>query len=78
MFAYYRGAELDISMLDTGKVESFTSMFFCCNKLKELNLLNLDTAKAVDMGCMFWNCSSLIELDLSSFNTELVPHVLEL
>lgn len=75
MFAYYRGAELDISMLDTGKVESFTSMFFCCNKLKELNLLNLDTAKAVDIGCMFWNCSSLIELDLSSFNTELVQNM---
>ena len=72
MFAYYRGTELDVSMLDTGSVESFTSMFFCCNKLKELNLLNLDTAKAVDMGCMFWNCSSLVELDLSSFNTELV------
>ena len=50
MFAYYRGTELDVSMLDTGNVESFTSMFFCCNKLKELNLLNLDTTKAVDMG----------------------------
>lgn len=72
MFAYYRGTELDVSMLDTSNVESFTSMFFCCNKLKELNLINLDTAKAVDMGCMFWNCSSLVELDLSSFNTELV------
>lgn len=72
MFAYYRGTELDVSMLDTGNVESFTSMFFCCNKLKELNLINLDTAKAVDMGCMFWNCSSLVELDLSSFSTELV------
>lgn len=72
MFAYYRGTELDVSMLDTGNVESFTSMFFCCNKLKELNLINLNTAKAVDMGCMFWNCSSLVELDLSSFNTELV------
>lgn len=72
MFAYYRGAELDVSMLDTGNVESFTSMFFCCNKLKELNLLNLDTAKAIDMSCMFWNCSSLTELDLSCFSTELV------
>lgn len=72
MFAYYRGTELDVSMLDTGNVESFTGMFFCCNKLKELNLINFDTAKAVDMGCMFWNCSSLVELDLSSFNTELV------
>lgn len=72
MFAYYRGTELDVSMLDTSNVESFTSMFFCCNKLKELNLINFDTAKAVDMGCMFWNCSSLVELDLSSFNTELV------
>lgn len=72
MFAYYRGTELDISMLDTGNVESFTSMFFCCNKLKELNLLNLNTTKAVDMSCMFWNCSSLVELDLSSLSTELV------
>lgn len=72
MFAYYRGTELDASMLDTGNVESFTNMFFCCNKLKELNLLNLNTTKAIDMGCMFWNCSSLVELDLSSFSTELV------
>lgn len=72
MFAYYRGTELDVSMLDTGNVESFNGMFFCCNKLKELNLLNLDTTKAVDIGCMFWNCSSLVELDLSSFSTELV------
>lgn len=72
MFAYYRGTELNVSMLDTGNVESFTSMFFCCNKLKELNLLNLNTTKAIDMGCMFWNCSSLVELDLSSFSTELV------
>lgn len=75
MFAYYRGTELDVSMLDTGNVESFTSMFFCCNKLKELNLINLNTAKAVDMGCMFWNCSSLVELDLSSFSTELVQRM---
>lgn len=75
MFAHYRGTKLDVSMLDTGNVESFTSMFFCCNKLKELNLLNLDTAKAVDMGCMFWNCSSLVELDLSSFSTELVQNM---
>lgn len=72
MFTYYRGTELDVSMLDTGNVKSFTSMFFCCNKLKELNLLGLNTAKAVDMSCMFWNCSSLVELDLSSFSTELV------
>lgn len=72
MFAYYRGTELNVSMLDTGNVESFTSMFFCCNKLKELNLLNLNTTKAIDMGCMFWNCSSLTELDLSCFSTELV------
>lgn len=72
MFAYYRGTELDISMLDTGNVESCTSMFFCCNKLKELNLLNLYTAKAIDMSCMFWNCSSLTELDLSCFSPELV------
>lgn len=72
MFAYYRGTELDVSMLDTGNVKSFTSMFFCCNKLKELNLLGFNTAKAVDMSCMFWNCSSLVELDLSSISTELV------
>ena len=72
MFAYYRGTELDVSMLDTGNVKSFTSMFFCCNKLKELNLLGFNTAKAVDMSCMFWNCSSLVELDLSSLSTELV------
>lgn len=75
MFAYYRGTELDVSMLDTGNVESFTSMFFCCNKLKELNLLGFNTAKAVDMSCMFWNCSSLTELDLSSFSTELVQRM---
>lgn len=72
MFAYYRGTELDVSMLDTGNVKSFTSMFFCCNKLKELNLLGFNTTKAVDMSCMFWNCSSLVELDLSSLSTELV------
>ena len=75
MFAYYRGTELDVSMLDTGNVESFTSMFFCCNKLKELNLLGFNTAKAVDMSCMFWNCSSLTELDISSFSTELVQRM---
>lgn len=72
MFAYYRGTELDVSMLDTGNVKSFTSMFFCCNKLKELNLLGFNTTKAVDMSCMFCNCSSLVELDLSSLSTELV------
>ena len=75
MFAYYRGTELDVSMLDTGNVKSFTSMFFCCNKLKELNLLGFNTTKAVDMSCMFWNCSSLTELDLSSFSTELVQRM---
>lgn len=72
MFAYYRGTELDVSMLDTVNVKSFTSMFFCCNKLKELNLLGFNTTKAVDMSCMFCNCSSLVELDLSSLSTELV------
>ena len=75
MFAYYRGTKLDVSMLDTSNVESFSGMFFCCNKVKELNLLNFNTEKAVDMSCMFWNCSSLVELDLSSFSTELVQRM---
>lgn len=75
MFAYYRGTELDISMLDTGNVESFSGMFFCCNKVKKLNLINFNTEKAVDMSCMLWNCSSLVELDLSSFSTELVQRM---
>ena len=70
MFAYYRGTKLDVSMLDTSNVESFSGMFFCCNKVKELNLLNFNTEKAVDMSCMFWHCSSLVELDISSFSTE--------
>lgn len=75
MFAYYRGSELDVSMLDTGNVESFSGMFFCCNKLKKLNLHNFNTAKALHMESMFWNCSSLTELDLSSFSTELVQRM---
>lgn len=75
MFAYYRGSELDVSMLDTGNVESFSGMLFCCNKVKKLNLINFNTEKAVDMSCMLWNCSSLVELDLSSFSTELVQRM---
>lgn len=75
MFFHYNGAKLDVSMLDTSKVENFNDMFSNCVNLKTLDVSNFSTVNALSMERMFYNCSSLRYLDLTSFSTENVGTV---
>ena len=65
-------ASLDLSPLDTSKVESMYDMFYNCSSLASLDLSPLDTSKVESMYDMFSGCSSLASLDLSSFDTSKV------
>ena len=53
---------LDLTPLDTSKVESMVSMFSNCSGLTSLDLTSLDTSKVRNMKSMFDGCSSLTTL----------------
>ena len=59
---------LDLSKLNTSKVEYMYAMFNGCSKLVSLNLSNFKTSNVKDMSIMFNGCCSLSSLDLSNFN----------
>ena len=70
MFSYCSSlTSLNLSNLDTSKVEKMSFMFFCCSSLTSLNLLSFNTSQVTTMESMFNNCTSLTSLDLSDFNT---------
>ena len=63
---------LDVSNLDTSRVNNMSSMFAWCSTLTTLDVTNLDTSKVTDMSNMFNKCRALTSLDLSSFDTSKV------
>ena len=70
MFRDYKNCEtMDLSNVDTSKVNSMEAMFIFCGNLKTLDLSGWDTSKVTDMSFMFNDCSKLETLDLSSFDT---------
>lgn len=66
---------VDLSMLDTSRVESFEGMFLDCVQLQSVDLSGFDTSRAVSMREMFFNCPSLKSLDLSGFDTSRVQQM---
>ena len=69
---------VDLSMLDTSRVESFEGMFLDCVQLQSVDLSGFDTSRAVSMASMFFNCPSLRSLDLSGFDTSRVTSMKEM
>ncbi|OPZ20352.1 MAG: Leucine Rich repeats (2 copies) [Firmicutes bacterium ADurb.BinA205] len=70
MFRDYKNCEtMDLSNVDTSKVNSMDAMFILCGNLTTLDLSGWDTSKVTDMSFMFNDCSKLETLDLSSFDT---------
>ena len=60
---------VDLSKLDSSKVEGMLCMFQDCKSLTSIYFGNIDTSKVTDMSYMFYNCESLTSIDLSNFNT---------
>lgn len=63
---------INLSKLNTQKVNRMDAMFCGCVSLTELDLSNLNTGQVETMENMFTRCSSLTKLDLSSFDTSQV------
>ena len=72
MFCNTPITSLDLSSLDTSKVEKMSYMFYNCPDLKEIDLSNFKTNSVTSMENMFNSAKSLISLDLSKFNTSSV------
>ena len=64
--------KLDISYIDTSKVQSTYTMFDQCIALNQLKFGDCDWSSCVQMNFMFRGCSSLRELDVSDWNTSAV------
>jgi surface protein len=61
---------LDLSNVNTSKVNDMRCMFNECYKLKEIKgIENFNTNQVTNMETMLQNCTELEYLDLSNFNT---------
>lgn len=58
--------ELDLSGMDTSRVESMYNMFSDCFSMKKIDLSMLDTSNVITMSRMFNNCFSLETIDMST------------
>ena len=63
---------IDLSNIDTSKVENMFAMFQDCHELTSLDITHFNTSLVTDMNLMFDNCISLTSLNLSSFKTSKV------
>ena len=66
---------IDLSGLDTSKVENMSGMFDSCRALTAIDLSGLDLSRVMDMGSVFTDCSSLVTIDLSGCNLSNVTDV---
>ena len=67
---------LNLSNLDTSKVNKMNCMFNDCNKLKEIKgIENFKTTNVIDMSKMFQGCNELESLNLSNFDTSKVNNM---
>ena len=69
---------LDISKLNTEKVEKINLLFQGCSSLEKLDLSNFKTNNVTNMMGMFSFCSNLKKLNLSKFKTNKVTNMLGL
>lgn len=51
--------QIDLTKLDTSKVESMDRMFYQCGSVAELDLSRFDTSKVQNMSEMFYDCRNL-------------------
>ena len=66
---------LNLSNVDTSKVNDMTGMFDYCQSLTSLDLSNFDTSSVTSMAGMFQHCEKLTTLNLSNFNTSKVTNM---
>lgn len=71
-YGCYNLTSLDLSGLDTSKIQYMYRMFYMCRSLTSLDLSNFDTSNVTAMEAMFRGCSNLTYLDLSNFNMDKV------
>ena len=69
---------IDLSKVNTSKVNNMSYMFRECDKLLTANFNSFNTSKVVNMKAMFYRCKSLESLDLSSFKTNKVTDMSEM
>lgn len=65
---------IDLTGLDTSKVDNFSGAFAFCESLASLDLSGIDTSNATDMSDMFMESSALTSIDCSSFSTGKVEY----
>ena len=75
LFMDYKAESIDLSNVDTSKVQDMGLMFKYCENLTSLDLSNFNTSKVVYMYEMFSGCVNLKQLDLGSFNTSKVKYM---
>ena len=68
MFSECSFESIDLSNLNTPKVENISHIFEGCSSLKETNLTNFNNAEIKDISYMFSKCSSITSIDLSILN----------
>lgn len=64
--------EMDLTVIDTSNVDSFSGMFAHCSSVESLDLSNFNTSKTHLMTSMFSSCKALKTLNISSFDTSQV------
>lgn len=67
--------KLDVSYLDTSKVQSMLACFNNLNQLKQIDVSNFNTHNVVDMTALFCLMKSLPSLDVSNFDTSKVTYM---
>ena len=71
-------SSIDLSGLDTSKVESMSLMFCACTGLTSINLSGLDTSQVTNMHGLFNDCSGLTSIDLSGLDTSQVTDMTDM
>ena len=76
IFASTNHVSITVIACDIENARDVSTMFSCCNSLKELDLKRFDTKNVTNMAYMFSDCSSLTKLELEkNFNTENVTNM---
>ena len=61
--------DVDLSSIDTSKVEDMSGLFTGCTSVTSLDLTYLDTSNVIYFSEMFSGCTKLTSLDISSWDT---------
>jgi len=67
--------ELDLSMLNTEKVENMSNFVSSSFQMYKLDISSFNTSKVTNMSDMFSGCTALTEINLSNFDTSNVTNM---